>query len=140
MFQVSISSYMNGLFDMASGISKSLGPSGISVFGFAKKDFIKHFKKFFGIKGDIELVDSSDTFDSILFDWFKDGAVVSELLYLMISELGDINRILVSSDDTYLRDELCSESGGLSGFYFVEDVYFVEFHDYMICFIIGNNE
>ena len=140
MFRSGVSSYMNGLIDMASGISKSMGPSSISAFCFSKRNFMKRFKKFFEIDGDFELVDSNDSFDVILYDWFKNDSVVSELLYLIFNELGDIERFLTSSDNCYLYDVLSSESGGLSGFYFVEEVFFAEFHDYIVCFIVGNNE
>ena len=32
------------------------------------------------------------------------------------------------------------EGGGISEFYFVEDIIFVEFDESMVSFIIGNNE
>ena len=49
--------------------------------------------------------------------------------------------MLRAADEKALTDELSAcEHGGFGAYYFTEDVFFVEFEERIVVFLMGNNE
>ena len=125
---------------MASACSKGIGPSFIEVDCFKKKNYKKEFYKLYEIKDDVIDLEISDySLEDILLSWLKDKELVLNLLYLMEFKIGEPLAVYTNKDSKIL-DLISRESGGVSMFYMAEDIYFVEFKNYMVCFTLGNNE
>lgn len=142
MLQKTISSYLSGLTNMASACSTEIGPSFIEADSFDKKDFEKEFAKYYEIEENIELVSNNEKLEIILTQWIgkNNKAIVDNLMYLIESEVGSPIKVYTLKDERIIKEKMGRESGGISQFYFVEDVIFVEFEKSMVCFSIGNNE
>ena len=135
-----LSSYLTGVTNMASACSKGIGPSFIEVDCFKKKNYKLEFYKLYEIKDDVidlEIVDYS--LEDILLFWLKDKELVSNLLYLIRFKIGE-PLVVYTNKNNKILDLISRESGGVSMFYMAEDIYFVEFKNYMVCFTLGNNE
>ena len=133
--------YITGLTHMASSLSKNIGPSFVEVDCFDKDNYKKEFAKYYEIKeGDIKLVESNLTMREILLEWFgeEESNITDSLLYWIKRDSGKSLKVYEYTNNL---DELLSRSdGGVSEFYIVEDIYFIEFNEVMMCFILGNNE
>lgn len=133
--------YITGLTHMASSLSKNIGPSFVEVDCFDKDNYKKEFAKYYEIKeGDIKLVESNLTMREILLGWFgeEESNITDSLLYWIKRDSGKSLKVYEYTNNL---DELLSRSdGGVSEFYIVEDIYFIEFDEVVMCFILGNNE
>lgn len=141
MLNTNKSLYITGLTNMASSLSKNIGPSFVEVDCFDKDNYKKEFAKYYEIKeGDIKLVESNLTMREILLEWFgeEESNITDSLLYWIKRDSGKSLKVYEYTNNL---DELLSRSdGGLSQFYIVEDIYFIEFDEVVMCFILGNNE
>lgn len=143
MLQKTISSYLSGLTNMASACSTEIGPSFIEADSFDKEDFKKEFAKYFEIKEEIITpVIYEETLENILSQWIgkNNKSIVENLMYLIETAVGEPINVYTIKDESNLKEKMGRESGGVSQFYFVEDVIFAEFEKSMVCFSIGNNE
>ena len=133
--------YITGLTHMASSLSKNIGPSFVEVDCFDKNNFDEEFAKSYDIKKeDVKLRESKYTMKDILLSWFgKDETNITDsLLYWIEFDSGKAIKVYEYTNNL---DELLSRSeGGVSNFYFVEDIYFIEFDTVIMSFILGNNE
>ena len=89
---------------------------------------------------DVKLKESKYTMKDILLSWFgKDETNITDsLLYWIEFDSGKAIKVYEYTNNL---DELLSRSeGGVSNFYFVEDIYFIEFDTVIMSFILGNNE
>ena len=133
--------YITGLTHMASSLSKNIGPSIVEVDCFDKNNFDEEFAKSYNIKKeDVKLKESKYTMKDILLSWFgKDETNITDsLLYWIEFDSGKAIKVYEYTNNL---DELLSRSeGGVSNFYFVEDIYFIEFDTVIMSFILGNNE
>jgi hypothetical protein len=133
--------YITGLTHMASSLSKNIGPSFVEVDCFDKNNFDEEFAKSYDIKKeDVKLRESKYTMKDILLSWFgKDETNITDsLLYWIEFDSGKAIKVYEYTNNL---DELLSRSeGGVSNFYFVEDIYFIEFDNVIMSFILGNNE
>lgn len=141
MLNINKSLYITGLTHMASSLSKNIGPSFVEVDCFDKNNFDEEFAKSYNIKKeDVKLKESKYTMKDILLSWFgKDETNITDsLLYWIEFDSGEAIKVYEYTNNL---DELLSRSeGGVSNFYFVEDIYFIEFDTVIMSFILGNNE
>ena len=140
--QHSLSSYLTGLTNMASSMSKNIGPSFIEVDCMNKKSFKEEFAKYYEISLDlVDLEEDNKSLEQVFGIWLgrNDKNLVDSLLYWIRLELGKDVKVYKIKNDKLL-DALSRCSGGISMFYNVEDIYFVSFDKYMVCFSMGNNE
>ena len=138
-----ISSYISGLTNMASSCSNEIGPSYISADCFNKKNFKKEFSKYYKIPIEcIKIEESKKTLEQVFSEWLgkKGDDIIENLLYWIKLCVGEPIKTFDLSEDSNLINILSRCDNGISEFYFVEDVFFVEYKEYMVCFIIGNNE
>lgn len=140
---VSLRGYLNGITELASLCSEWVGRSTVSVGVYPPEDYWERFQKDYRIRKPVTLVESSETFKQTLVQWL--GATPYHLCDHVVGiieyELGKAKRVLRASDEETLNDELSAcEHGGFGAYYFTEDVFFVEFEEYALVFLMGNNE
>ncbi len=141
--EASLRGYLNGIMDLASACSEWIGRSSVSVAVYAPEAFPERFVKDFRIRKPISLVESQETFKQTIVQWF--GATPFHLCDHIVGifeyELGNVKRVLRAADEEALIDNLSAcENGGFGAYYFTEDVFFVEFPEYTLVFLMGNNE
>ena len=124
-------SYTKGLMNLASSLSKNIGPSYVTVKYFTKKEFenLVNRKK-------INIYDSNMTLKDILNAWFNDDKIVEALIYWLEIHLDEPTNIYQSNSD--FHDTLMEQE--MTPFSFIEDVYLVEYKNFIMCLIMGNNE
>lgn len=127
MNKLYLSAYLDGLLNMASSLSKSIGPSAISVNCYEKKEFSKEFK--------IDYSPTLLTYKEKLEEWFIDDQyAVESILYWTNRYVKDIKKIYtVNYDDLDLFKKH-------NPYYTIEDIFILETTKYLITFVIGNNE
>ena len=139
----SLRGYLNGVTELASACSEWIGRSTVSVAVYAREAFLERFLKDFRIRKPVTLVESRETFRQTLVQWL--GATPYRLCDHVVGifeyELGKAKRVLRASDEKALIDDLSAcEHGGYGAYYFTEDAFAVEFEDYTLVFLMGNNE
>ena len=137
----SLSSYFSGLANMASSVSKEIGPSFIEVDCMYKNGYKKAFAKQYRISEDlIELTKEDITLEQLLSEWLgkSNKLLIESLLYWIEFQIGKPISVYGTSNE--LMDSLSRSEGGISMFYITDGIYFVEFDKYMVCFSMGNNE
>ena len=137
------SNYVAGLTRMASSCSRIMGPSYVDAGCYELGDYKKEFANSYKIKEeDINLIEVNKSFRQFLEDIFGNDVpgLVDGLEHWIHMEAGDSVKIWNTADDSELEEKLGGESGGRSSFYFVEDIFFIEFEKMVICFMIGNDE
>ena len=125
--------YVSGLLDMA---SFNLGPSYTQAFCMDLNNYIESFAKMYNVSSNLIQLqkincDLSKFFGDILC---LDEKAVKTLVYWITTECGNCLRIH-SSNNNELINSLCGKT-----FYFLEDIYFIEFEKETVCLMIGNNE
>ncbi len=124
-------SYTKGLMNLASSLSKNIGPSYVTVKYFTKKEFenLVSRKK-------INIYDSNKSLKEVLNAWFNDDQIVDSIIYWLEIHLENPVNIYQSNSD--FHDTLMEQE--LTPFSFIEDVYLVEYKNFIMCLIMGNNE
>lgn len=142
MYLEGFSSYVDGLVNMASSCSEYMMPSYMRAICFKKKAFKKSFCTFYEIpKEQLDIVETSLTLkDFIIQSFGNNKEIIEGLTHWLHIEAGDPKKILTVPNNSKVLNLLSGSDGGISGFYFVEDIYFIEFNKMVICFIIGNDE
>ena len=120
MNKLYLSAYLDGLLNMASSLSKSIGPSSVSINCYDKKEFDKEYK--------IDYSPTSLSYEDKLKEWFIDEPIIVESILKEIKKLYVINN---KDLDLFKKD---------NPLYFIEDVFILETTNYMITFVLGNNE
>jgi hypothetical protein len=131
--------YISGLTNMASSVSKRMGPSYVQADCFDDKNYIKDFCECYEVdESNVELVQQNTSFEDLMTDLFGDDVdkLIEGLTHWIHMRAGEPRRIL-SVENRKLLDVL---SEGYGPFYYVEDIYFIEFEKMVICFMIGNDE
>ncbi len=127
MNKLYLSAYLDGLLNMASSLSKSIGPSLVSVNCYDKKEFDKEYK--------IDYSPTSLSYEDKLKEWFVDEKkVVESILYWTNRYIKDIKKIYIINKkdlDLFKKD---------NPLYFIDDVFIIETKDFMVTFVLGNNE
>ena len=135
-------SYLNGLTQMASAVSKRCGPSEIRVDCFSPKSYAALFCKDYRLRSSLlQLRNSDRSFRQCLEDWLGDEPkdLVDGLFHLIHCRLGDALQVLEPENISPLCDAL-SAPGGRGPFYTTEDLFFAVFRDAAVCFMMGNFE
>ena len=118
--------------------SKSISYSYLRIFAFDRDDFEESFKEFFELDIDeIKLTESEESFEEI-FGTFLEKRNARRIVKGIRDICGMEKNVYY--DDCDLYELLEGASGGLSGFYFIEEIFFAEYDDSMVCYILGNNE
>ncbi len=122
-----IHAYLDGLMNMASSLSKNMGPSYILVDCYEKNEFDSSFK--------IKYYPTTLSFEEKLNEWFiEDQKAVESILHWTHRYIKDINKIYTIDHQNLEKLE------NTTLFYNVEDMFILETNDYMITYILGNNE
>ena len=130
--------YLTGITNLASSLSKKIGRSYINVNCYEKDKFLDEFSKRYRLKKErIVLEESNDSLNDFLKSCFEDWMLES-LNYYFNKDLGNEVKTYYGSKDLISLMEGCNR--GLCGFYFLDDLFFVEYDKYMICLLLGNNE
>ena len=137
---IDLSYYIEGLLDMSVSTTKSLGLSYLRADCFNKEDFEKEFQKLFRIKIPIELEETKDTKENTLFEIIRNKEITKTFIQLFDYKVDAIKNIYYPKENRKLINLLSGDQKGVSGFWFVEEVYFIETDKYIISIIIGNNE
>lgn len=134
-----LSSYFTGLTNMLSSVSSNIGPSFIEVKCFDLKKYKEEFAEYYEIDiSDVKLEKTNYDFKEMLNNWFIEDELTYSLIYWIKLKIGEAN--CVYETNSKLSNLLSNSEGGNTIFYIVDDIYFVEFKKYMLCFILGNNE
>jgi len=120
-----LSEYIDGLVNMASSFSKKIGLSYISGYCFKKDNFNNEFSNHFKIKS-FNLEPSNSDYLNI----YLEDNLIDAFNYWINFKLGNIINYY-TIDNLKIKNTL---------FYIVDDIIVLEYNDYMICLIIGNNE
>lgn len=124
---------------MASSCSRKIGPSYAYATCFKKKDFVNSFKLFYNIKEDIKLKKVNISFEKLIIRIFgKNKRIVNGLSHWIHFYSG--KPINIYTMDYKIIELLGRCNKGLSPFYIVDDMYFIECEKLVICLVIGNDE
>lgn len=131
-----LSSYLEGICNMASSVSKSIGYSYVKVDAYDKLSFQEEFKNNYKIKEDINLVETSNSLDTTLLNWFqKEEKIVESITYWFRLKTNEEPKIYLSEEKLVSTlDEKRMD------FYNLEDLFFVECKNIIFVFLLGNNE
>ena len=131
-----LSSYLEGITNMASSISKSIGHSYVKVDAYDKNIFQEEFKKSYHLKEDIKLIETSKTLKTALLDWFqKEDKIVDSITYWFHLKTNEDPKVYLPEEKLVtILDEKRLD------FYFLDDLFFVECKNYIFVFLLGNNE
>ena len=141
IIQIGLSSYFTGLTNLASTVAKGKTPSYIEVDCFDKNNFNEEFAKCYKIDKDkIVLEEENTTINDILSGWLNDKEVVDSLQYWIGLKIGKPLKVYKNKEENNLEELISGYSNSMSPFYITEEVYFVEYNDYILCLMIGNNE
>ena len=122
-----LGSYLNGLMNMASSNSKYIGPSSVEVDCFKKEEFNKYYK--------IDISPTTLTFEEQIKEWFGDDKkVIESIIYWTNNKIKDDKKIYHVNDKDY---ELFRK---YNPFYSIDDIFVLETKDYLITYVLGNNE
>ena len=134
---INISNYLTGLTNMASEWSSNMGPSYVDAICFKEKDYKKEISKYYNVSIEsIDFKETSFTFKDFLANWFgNNDKLIDSLIYYIAQALGDAIFVYELSNNSNLTNELTD-----TGFYFIEDLYLIMFKEYVVLFILGNNE
>ena len=131
-----LSSYLEGICNMASSISKSIKYSYIKVDAYNKSSFQENFKKYYHLKEDINLVETSNSLDTTLLDWFQnEEKIVESITYWFHLKINEETKVYLAEEK--LVSELDKKR---MDFYNLEDLFFVESNNIIFVFLLGNNE
>ena len=136
MKSVYYSGYLEGLLNIASSLSKNIGPSYIKVDCYEKKTFKENFCKKYKIeKKELNLIKSTESLETALLDWIQDQKIVESVLYWFNIKLRK-EKTIYQSDEKLISilDEKQRD------FYSLEDLFFVECDQFIFVFLLGNNE
>ena len=142
MIEKRLSCYFSGLTNMASSCSKKIGLSYINTTVFKLNNYKESFSKHYKIPiTSINLIKSKLTINKLFENLLgKDKNIIESLIYYIECDIGKPKAIYEVKEDSNLIDLLSGYNNGISGFYIVEDIYFVEYEKVIVCFILGNNE
>lgn len=129
--------YIDGLITMASSLSKKISHSGIYTTCFKNKNFKEELYKHYKLSLN-NLIKENQTLKEILSLYLEEN-LVNSLIDLLEHDLGkEINISTIQNKEEL--EKLSCFKGGKVPFYFVEEFYIVEYKDYFLCLIMGNNE
>ena len=134
---ISLGSYLEGLLNMASSLSKNIGPSYIKVDCYLKEDFKEQLSKYYKVPIDkINLIKTNETLESALSNWFgNENKIIESITYWFNLKVKGAKVIYYSEEE--LKSILDNKQ---MDFYCLDDLFFVESKEYIFVFQLGNNE
>lgn len=131
-----LSGYLTGLMNMSSSLSTYIGPSYIKVHCYEKNSFKEEFKKNYKLKEEVELIETNQSLETTLLDWFGDDKKMIESItyWFNLTYPGD-KKVYYVSDD--LKNTLDNKR---RDFYCLDDLFIVECKNKEFVFLLGNNE
>lgn len=125
--------YMDGLIKMA---SYKMAPSYSKTICFNKKDYIQAFKKTYKLQEKMVLEEIKEPLQEFFEKLMNiDKKASDALVHWITIDYGKINKIY-----TLKNDNAFNTVTRFSPFYFLENIYFLEFDKIVICIMIGNDE
>ena len=135
--------YLNGLTLMASAVSVRCGPSEMRADCFSPKSFPALFCASYRIpKKLLQLRESEQSLEQLLENWLgtEPKNVTESLCYFLHRRFGDCVRCFETENAGKLLDALSASDGGRGPFYTMDDLFFAEFSDVAVCFMLGDYE
>jgi hypothetical protein len=123
--------YIKGLMNMASSMSTAIGPSYVTVKYYTKAEYEVLIKR-----KQINIYESEKSLEDIFNAWFGDKKISESLLYWMGFYLDKPLHIYES--DSHFTDTLMDQEATTHSF--IEDVYLIEYKEFIMCLVLGNNE
>ena len=141
MLDTRLSSYLNGILDLASALSEWIGYSNAGVSAYTKDGWEEAFRKHYHIK-QFTPVPAEETFYQTLVQWLGSTSfgLTKHVIDCITHKLGEPLAVYRAQDEQALIDRLSSCNGHIGAYYFTEDVFFVEFETHVLAFIMGNWE
>ncbi len=130
--------YVSGLINMA---GFNILPSFADAFCVSRDNFVESCTSVYGFSAqNVELVDVNVQLEELFREIFNLDKKASEtLVYWMTKTTGKHIKTYTSESES-LYNGLSGDAGGCSGFFFLENIYFIEFEKMVACVMIGNNE
>ena len=134
---ISLGSYLEGILNMASSLSKNIGPSYIKVDCYLKEDFKEQLSKYYKVPIDkINFLKTNETLESALSNWFgNENKIIESITYWFNLKVKGAKVIYYSEEE--LKNILDNKQ---MDFYCLDDLFFVESKEYIFVFQLGNNE
>lgn len=141
MYQIGLSNYLSGIMNLASSLSTWIGPSYIEVECYKKENAQSNLIKEHNLpKEEYEFIELETSFEDLLKEILgEDIKLIESINYWIAFHIGFPIKISTPKDRKIIH-QLGRSEGEDSPFYIVDDLYWIEFKDYMVLFIIGNNE
>ena len=138
MYLKNESIYISGLVNMA---SFNTGPSYVDAICMTKDNYKEVFSKIYRIKKEtITLEKTNQSLESLLKVLFNlEKKPLDTLIHWMTRECGKCIDIY-TSENKELLSSLSGASKGIGPFFFLEEIYFIEFEKMIVCLMIGNDE
>ena len=132
-----LSVYLEGILNMASSISTSIGPSYVKVDCYEKENLKENFCKNYKInENDLNLIETSSSLKASLLEWFyNEPKIVEGIEYWFNIKLRGTKKVYLSEEK--LINTLDKKQ---KDFYTLDDVIFIECRKYIFVFLLGNNE
>lgn len=141
MLDTRLSSYLNGVMDLASALSEWIGYSSAGVSAYTKDGWEEAFRRHYHVR-DFTPVPVEETLYQNLVQWFGSTSfgLAKNAIGCITHRLGEPLQVCRAADEKTLIDKLSSCNGGIGAYYFTEDVFFVEFKTHVLAFLMGNFE
>ncbi len=141
MLDTRLSSYLNGVTELACTFSKWIGYSTVGVSAYTKDGWEEAFRRHYHIK-QFTAVPVQETFYQSLVQWYGSSpiGITKKVTDLIKYRLGEPLAVYRAENEQALIDRLSSCNGHIGAYYFTEDVFFVAFETHVLAFIMGNWE
>ncbi len=141
MYQKGLSYYLSGMMNLASSLSTWIGPSYIEVECYEKEQALSNLIKDYHLpKEEYKMEEVKESFKDLLKELLGDDKKLIESIdYWINFNIGEPIKIKTPTNRQII-DKLGRSEGGNSPFYIVDNLYWIEFQEYILFFIIGNNE
>ena len=134
---INISIYLQNIFNEIDYPN----PSYIKGICFKTQKFKEELSKFYKIPLEkIKLRKINKSIDKIFYSWLGKNNNTDLIINKIYNKIGKDIKVYIPTKDSDLEYLLSGESNGLSGMFFVEETYFIECSNYIICLLLGNNE
>ncbi len=133
---------MDALLEEVSYRSEWIGRSYIRMEEFPRKNYVKKFCRWYRLPiWKVNPVTIEKTALDLLIEWLgeEERPAVEQIIALIIEHYGAPGEVWRPAQEDWIEEHLGGRRGR-SGFFFVEGLFFAEFGQTVLCFIVGNNE
>ncbi len=141
MLDTKLSSYLNGILDLASALSEWIGYSNAGVSAYTKDGWEEAFRRHYHIKS-LTPVPVEETMYQTLVQWLGSTSfgLTKHVTDCITHKLGEPLAVYRAQEEQALIDRLSCCNGHIGAYYFTEDVFFVAFETHVLAFLMGNWE